>query len=467
MARELLNVPPQIGYKQPYPMEMYQQNQYYAPAPIPQGNIAPGDIINALRQVQMNPGDFSKDEIEAAKQMSLEYFGKPLEFKDDAIRMGKNAAFDFVDTLAFGLIPDKIGPDKLTSSDEVAGMIGGTAGFFVPGIGPMATGTRLASKVLPSIAKMGTGGVNAVTKLAGEGAGKVVGEGASKALGGVTEWLGSQNAAARVGSMIGAGFNFEDGINPLGLALGGIFPMGMKGAGKSVSQAMDDAVKDVTSPTLKSLSKEELMAREVNALFPKNAGMVNVGTKQPIPSVPNEIPYTYHANPTVPGFAPATSPVSRFYATEGQPFVSKVDDITTSVPSVSTEIPTVAPITQATPPPVSSLKNLNNEYGEFKNSVSEIQRKIEADAMAQGLKPAINQQQVYKIGNTSLTYTAEQGSKKVTQLTGEELKKMGNNLRKSGIPQNANEIKQLAKEFGKQYPESTVADFLEFFRSLV
>lgn len=295
MARELLNVPPQIGYKQPYPMEMYQQNQYYAPAPIPQGSMAPGDIINALRQVQMNPGDFSKDEIEAAKQMSLEYFGKPLEFKDDAIRMGKNAAFDFVDTLAFGLIPDKIGPDKLTSSDEVAGMIGSTAGFFVPGIGPMATGTRLASKILPSIAKMGTGGLNAVTKLAGEGAGKVVGEGAGKALGGVTEWLGSQNAAARVGSMVGAGFNFEDGINPMGAALGAFFPAGTKGLG-AVSKADDVLAAGSSANSAKAIQGlrdtplgKEIYNRYVNGavVYPNEYSLLSKQFGVPIDEIKN------------------------------------------------------------------------------------------------------------------------------------------------------------------------------------
>jgi len=319
-----------------YPEQMMPMNYSYGQAPIPNAVPAPGDIMNAILAVQRNPDEFSKDEIERARQYSLEYLGKDLEFKDSIGRAGKNAAFDFVDTLAFGAIPDKWGPDKLTQADEIAGMVGSGVGFFMPGVGPMATGTRLAGKFLPSIAKMGTGGVNAVTKLAGEGAGKVVGEGASKALDGVTDWLASPQGIARVGSAIGGGFNFEDGINPMGAALGAFFPVGVKGAGKSVSQAMDDAVKDVTSPTLKSLSKEELMAREVNALFPKNAGMVNVGTKQPIPSVPNEIPYTYHANPTVPGFAPATSPISRIYTDKTQPIVSKVNEVANT--------PTVTPV---------------------------------------------------------------------------------------------------------------------------
>lgn len=210
-------------------------------SPIPDTGFAPGDVANAIRQVQKNPNDFSSEEIARARELSMQYFGKDIEFASDIGRTLKNAAFDAVDSLAFGAIPDawgeKLGAKKLTPADEIAGMVGSTAAFFVPGIGPMATGTRLAKKILPSIAKMGTGATSAVTKLAGEGAGKVVGEGAGKVLGGVTEWLGSQNAAARVGSMIGAGFNFEEGINPLGLALGGIFPMGMKGAG-----AIDDAV---------------------------------------------------------------------------------------------------------------------------------------------------------------------------------------------------------------------------------
>lgn len=209
-------------------------------SPIPDTGFAPGDVANAIRQVQKNPNDFSSEEIARARELSMQYFGKDIEFASDIGRTLKNAAFDAVDSLAFGAIPDawgeKLGAKKLTPADEIAGMVGSTAAFFVPGIGPMATGTRLAKKILPSIAKMGTGATSAVTKLAGEGAGKVVGEGAGKVLGGVTEWLGSQNAAARVGSMIGAGFNFEEGINPLGLALGGIFPMGMKGAG-----AIDDA----------------------------------------------------------------------------------------------------------------------------------------------------------------------------------------------------------------------------------
>lgn len=339
------------------PMEMMPAGLSYSQAPIQQADPPMGDIINAILAVQRNPNVFSNDEIERAREYSMMYLGKDLVFKDDIGRAAKNAVFDFVDTLAFGAIPDKMGPNKLTQADEIAGMIGGGAGFFMPGVGPMATGSRLAKHFLPSVAKVGAEGgmVSKLLSSAGEGTGKVVTDVANKGLGVVNNFLTSPNTVARVGSAIGGGFNFEDGINPMGAVLGAIFPMGVKGGNKSVSQVMDDAVKDVTSPTLKSLTKEELMAREVNALFPKNTQMVNVGTKQPIPSVTNSIPYTYHPNPTVPGFAPATSPVSRVYAPGTQPVVSKVDEVVNAPVTAPNVTPVAKASNTATIQPISKI----------------------------------------------------------------------------------------------------------------
>jgi len=232
MTRELLNVPPQVGFKQPYPMEMYQQGQYYAPAPIPQGNLALGDIINALRDIQMNPGNYSNEEIETAKQMSMDYLGKPLEFKSDLGRMAKNAAFELADTAAFGLIPDKWGPSKLTKGDDIAGMVGSTAAFFANPISPIATGSRLAAKLLPNVTKLGTKTVQAVEAMTG--AEKAI----AKGTGMLDKVLADPNTVRRIGSAIGGGFNFEDGINPMGAALGAFFPyLPNKGSVKPVPKS--------------------------------------------------------------------------------------------------------------------------------------------------------------------------------------------------------------------------------------
>ena len=223
---------------QPIPTNPVYAQGAMMSGPVPQTNYAIGDIMNAIREVQRNPSGFSAEEIARARELSMQYLGKDIDFPDSVTRTLGNAAFDFVDSLAFGLIPDKIGPHKLTSADDIAGMVGSTAALFTPGIGPMAVGTKIAKKILPSVAKMGGGAIANVGKVAGEGAGAAAVEGIGKGAGKIAEWLKSPMAAARLGSAIGGGFNFEDGINPMGAVLGALFPMG---AGKGVANAADDA----------------------------------------------------------------------------------------------------------------------------------------------------------------------------------------------------------------------------------
>ncbi len=55
-----------------YPEQMMPMNYSYGQAPIPNAGPAPGDIMNAILAVQRNPDEFSKDEIERARQYSLE-----------------------------------------------------------------------------------------------------------------------------------------------------------------------------------------------------------------------------------------------------------------------------------------------------------------------------------------------------------------------------------------------------------
>ena len=252
------------GYE-PIQRPMIPANGMMMQAPIPDTPLAIGDVVNAIREVQRNPSGFSMDEINRARELSMQYLGKDIEFANDLGRTVANTLFDAVDTLAFGLIPDsvgeKFGAKKLSSADEIGSMIGSTAALFTPGVGPMAVGTKIAEKFLPSVAKIGTEAVSTVSKVAGDAEkattlmGKVgelaKGSGiASEGLAGVSKFLNSPTTAARIGSAIGGGFNFEDGINPTGAVLGAMFPMG---AGKtasvkpipktgSVSSQMDEAM---------------------------------------------------------------------------------------------------------------------------------------------------------------------------------------------------------------------------------
>ena len=251
---------------QPIPTNPVYAQGAMMSGPVPQTNYAIGDIMNAIREVQRNPSGFSAEEIARARELSMQYLGKDIDFPDSVTRTLGNAAFDFVDSLAFGLIPDKIGPHKLTSADDIAGMIGSTAALFTPGIGPMAVGTKIAEKILPSVAKMGGGAIANVGKVAGEGAGAAAVEGIGKGAGKIAEWLKSPMAAARLGSAIGGGFNFEDGINPMGAVLGALFPMGAgSAAGKAVSKA-DDAVAGVAGKideaTATALNQAKAMAKD-------------------------------------------------------------------------------------------------------------------------------------------------------------------------------------------------------------
>ena len=112
---------------QPIPTNPVYAQGAMMSGPVPQTNYAIGDIMNAIREVQRNPSGFSAEEIARARELSMQYLGKDIDFPDSVTRTLGNAAFDFVDSLAFGLIPDKIGPHKLTSADDIAGMIGSTA----------------------------------------------------------------------------------------------------------------------------------------------------------------------------------------------------------------------------------------------------------------------------------------------------------------------------------------------------
>lgn len=232
------------GYE-PIQRPMIPANGMMMQAPIPDTPLAIGDVVNAIREVQRNPSGFSMDEINRARELSMQYLGKDIEFANDLGRTVANTLFDAVDTLAFGLIPDsvgeKFGAKKLSSADEIGSMIGSTAALFTPGVGPMAVGTKIAKKFLPSVAKIGTGAIANVGKVAGEGAGAAAVEGAAKGVGKVANWLGSDMAAARIGSAIGGGFNFEDGINPTGAVLGAMFPMGAGKVNKVTSKADEAA----------------------------------------------------------------------------------------------------------------------------------------------------------------------------------------------------------------------------------
>lgn len=254
------------GYE-PIQRPMIPANGMMMQAPIPDTPLAIGDVVNAIREVQRNPSGFSMDEINRARELSMQYLGKDIEFANDLGRTVANTLFDAVDTLAFGLIPDsvgeKFGAKKLSSADEIGSMIGSTAALFTPGVGPMAVSTKIAKKFLPSIAKIGTGAIANVGKVAGEGAGAAAVEGAAKGVGKVANWLGSDMAAARIGSAIGGGFNFEDGINPTGAVLGAMFPMGAKGVG-AVSK-----VENVGTQAIKSVD-------DVNAIL-KNIGPLERG----------------------------------------------------------------------------------------------------------------------------------------------------------------------------------------------
>ena len=248
------------------PQTMMPTGYNYSQAPIQPANYPVGDILNAILAVQRNPSNFSAEEIAKAREYSMTYFGKDLTFEDKASRVVGNFLFDALDTLAFGLIPDKIGPHKLTSADEIAGMIGSTGALFTPGVGPMTVGTKIAKKILPSVAKIGGGAIANVGKVAGEGAGAAAVEGIGKGAGKVAEWLKSPMAAARLGSAIGGGFNFEEGVNPMGAVLGALFPMGVGSKAGAAASKADDAVAGVAGKideaTATALNQAKAMAKD-------------------------------------------------------------------------------------------------------------------------------------------------------------------------------------------------------------
>lgn len=229
-----------------------QQSNYIARQATPMAAPSEADIRMMFNDMRTNPDNYTDEDIEFGKNLYAQMFGGKL-FSNDVGRAVNNAAFDFADTLMFGLIPDALGPKKLSTADDIGGMIGSAGAFFVPGVGPMAMGSKVANKALPALGKLaGRFGSKA------GGAGMKIPVIFQKALGKETidlslqGLLNSPKVAARVGGAIGAGFNFEEGINPMGAMLGAAFPIyGNKGnalagsaddVAKSVSQNIDDVV---------------------------------------------------------------------------------------------------------------------------------------------------------------------------------------------------------------------------------
>jgi hypothetical protein len=226
----------------PMPVDFYQVGQFMEPVPRPRNSFSIGDIISTIRDVKLNPGNYSPDEIQRARELSMEYLGKDIHFDEDVGRILGNAAYGLGDAITFGLldyvIPNDIKPHSLTTADKIADFLGNGIAWFTP-VGPMATGTRIASKILPKVGKkLVTSGVTRAAERALEGTAKAgeaaataskAGEAAAAAqemmnMQKFGQWLQTKGAAERIGSAIGGGFSFSHGINPLGLALGAVFP---------------------------------------------------------------------------------------------------------------------------------------------------------------------------------------------------------------------------------------------------
>lgn len=122
-------------------------------------------LQQAIMAYEQNPDMFSDEDVAGIKEMA-DAIGIPFEPKFSLGRTLGNAAFNFIDTLAFGVIPDEWGPAQLTGSDKVAATVGTIGGMVVPFGGP----AKLAQKVLGKSAEA----VPALQKIAkGEGLGQV------------------------------------------------------------------------------------------------------------------------------------------------------------------------------------------------------------------------------------------------------------------------------------------------------
>lgn len=229
----------------PLPPQYAQENNYIARKAPQMGPPSQEDLIAMFSDMKNNPGNYNQQEIDFAKNLYSQMFGGEL-FDANVGRALGNAAWEFADTIAFGLLPDQIaenmGVRNLHWSDTAAGTLGSLGAFFTP-MGPVATGSKVASKALPMLGRFAKA----------EGKAIKLPEILQKALGktevniGMKELLNSDKVAARLGSAIGGGFNFETGVNPLGLAIGAMFPMGVGKGGASVAndqQTLANIVKE-------------------------------------------------------------------------------------------------------------------------------------------------------------------------------------------------------------------------------
>lgn len=218
----------------PLPPEYAQENNYLARQMPQMGPPSQQDMIAMFRDVKRNPTKYSQEDLDIVKQLYQDMYGKSLFGVEDTNVLNTigNFGWELADTAAFGLLPDKIaekvGLRDITGADDLAKLAGMVGAFFVNPISPATTGTRVAGKILPKAANFFKGAEGATTKvpkfLQGLMGGKteVSGNLISKA-------LSNENVIRRVGGALGGGFNFETGINPLGMGLGFAFPTGLRG----------------------------------------------------------------------------------------------------------------------------------------------------------------------------------------------------------------------------------------------
>lgn len=144
-------------------------------------------VVNLIDRYNQEPDLFSIEQVKEL-QVAAQQLGIKFSPKEDLGRMAKNFAFEAADTATFGLLPDElfgwqIKPDSLTSSDEIAGGVGGLLGFLAP---LLATGGASAAA---------TGGLKAFAAGGELGLGRLAGR--------MTNWAGQ--TAARVAPKAAAG----------------------------------------------------------------------------------------------------------------------------------------------------------------------------------------------------------------------------------------------------------------------
>lgn len=116
-------------------------------------------LQSAIAAYENDPSIFSDDDVVGMQHMA-EAVGIPFEPKFSLGRVLGNAAFNFVDTLAFGVIPDDWGPAQVTDADAAAATVGSIAGMVTPFGGPARAAkfvTDKAAKAVPAIERIAQG----------------------------------------------------------------------------------------------------------------------------------------------------------------------------------------------------------------------------------------------------------------------------------------------------------------------